>query len=295
MYEPHQHSLVKPSASVPYPRMPAAVGVRFGVENWQLTSFSLCASALEVDFCNPVRPELVTDILRACTSCGQDECVDEDAFWAMTVGTRLGCLLEIAAMESPLPLMHRFGCETDECGETIEVELPLREVAGLEWSRTSPTGVTVPLEHGSVEVRLPTGALQRRWSERRNKADVEDSAWLEVDPPLLGAVVGDLLGPGCEMPRLGSADLRRIEAALCDADPLVDFTIRTTCPRCARDGEYALDLQELALDLLRAKQQELLGAIHRLAAAYHWSESEIVRMPVWRRDYYLQIVESEAD
>jgi hypothetical protein len=37
-----------------------------------------------------------------------------------------------------------------------------------------------------------------------------------------------------------------------------------------------------------------IGDVHRLASHYHWSESEIIRLPQWRRESYLEMIEAGA-
>jgi hypothetical protein len=49
---------------------------------------------------------------------------------------------------------------------------------------------------------------------------------------------------------------------------------------------------ETALGMLRRAQQALVGAVHRLASQYHWSERDIFAVPAWRRQHYLRLIAS---
>jgi hypothetical protein len=52
-----------------------------------------------------------------------------------------------------------------------------------------------------------------------------------------------------------------------------------------------VDLEALALVRLRAVQRKLVDAVHRLALAYHWTETEILALPSWRRERYLALID----
>ncbi|WP_437733106.1 hypothetical protein [Sorangium sp. So ce1335] len=39
----------------------------------------------------------------------------------------------------------------------------------------------------------------------------------------------------------------------------------------------------------------MLHDVHRLASRYHWSEDQILRLPLPRRAAYLAIIEAEED
>jgi len=46
---------------------------------------------------------------------------------------------------------------------------------------------------------------------------------------------------------------------------------------------------------LTHRARGLLRDVHRIARAYHWSERDILTMPVGRRLAYLLLLEEEAD
>ena len=55
-----------------------------------------------------------------------------------------------------------------------------------------------------------------------------------------------------------------------------------------------LDLEAALLRELEHHQAQRLREIHVLACHYHWSETDIARLPAWRRAYYLRLLGAEA-
>ncbi len=81
--------------------------------------------------------------------------------------------------------------------------------------------------------------------------------------------------------------------ALDAADPLIAFTVVTTCPACGHRTEHPLDLETFALRRLRERQGRLMAEIHELARAYGWTESEILAVPEARRARYRALIDAD--
>ena len=87
--------------------------------------------------------------------------------------------------------------------------------------------------------------------------------------------------------------LEKISHVMDEHDPLVNFSVQVQCPECGREHVCEIDLEELSLNRLRQAQFHLLATVHRLARHYHWSEEEIFKVPYWRRDHYLNLMQRE--
>lgn len=81
--------------------------------------------------------------------------------------------------------------------------------------------------------------------------------------------------------------LLEVEAALDDADPWADLTLLAECPACGHREAVELDVAGLLWDEIAATAQRLLEEVHALAAAYGWSEREILAMSEARRAAYV--------
>ena len=78
-----------------------------------------------------------------------------------------------------------------------------------------------------------------------------------------------------------------VSAALDAVDPLATLTVRLTCPTCGEASEPVLDLGACCWTLADARVRRLLDEVHELAAAYGWSEADIVALGPHRRAHYL--------
>jgi hypothetical protein len=90
---------------------------------------------------------------------------------------------------------------------------------------------------------------------------------------------------------LSETKVAEVEHALEEADPYADLVFDVHCEECGRAGSVQLDAVALLWDEIDAHARELLGAIHRLAQAYGWTESEILALNADRRASYLAMVE----
>ncbi len=89
--------------------------------------------------------------------------------------------------------------------------------------------------------------------------------------------------------RFTPQDLGTIEAAFEAACPDVADHLNTRCPACASDIEVRIDPMGFAFPSSRA----VLGDVHLIASAYHWSEADILAMPSPRRAAYADLIRSD--
>ena len=131
----------------------------------------------------------------------------------------------------------------------------------------------VLLAMGQVQVRVPTGADQRAilsWpDEQRAKVELARRC-----------IVG-------ESSALTDDDIACIETALEAVAPELSTHVAAPCPECGGDNLLEID----PYYCLGRVGNELFVEIHHLAAHYHWSESEILNLPRWRRKKYLRLID----
>lgn len=236
------------------------------------------AAFLDVDFAAP-RPELVTRLLALACLGTRSRLRDDAPLWQLSVASRLKRLLQIAGDTLGLvTLSVRPQCPAPECGQLLEIELPLADLDALHDESTDADLLHFPTqESGEVAFRRPSGEDLRQWREA--------SA-----PP--EAVLRSLV-----VTRENAAAPAALPApeecaeAFAEFDGLVAFQVTTLCPHCGREGSHAIDLETLALNQLAGLQQRLFRENHRLARAYGWSESDILQVPRVRRLRYLAQVE----
>ncbi|HEY5928109.1 MAG TPA: hypothetical protein VIV11_40760 [Kofleriaceae bacterium] len=215
---------------------------------------------LDVDF-GAARPDVVDHVLAACAEPRPSAALLD----GLPISVRVRALLRLAAVESPTAeLVVRC-----TCGESLEIELPLERIAD------DPDEIAGDVRVAGRRLRVPTARDQRMFAHATTRLALA-STLLAEGPPLEPDLVPD------------------IERALADADPLVEFFVTTTCPSCGVTIRSDVDLEALALARLAHLQGVLVVAIHRLASAYHWSESDVLALPGWRRQRYLDLIRGEA-
>lgn len=250
--------------------------------------FGLELCDLEVDFSRLQRPQLVTQIL---VCCGRDQVgnsVDCETLWELAVGQRVEALVRTAMGPERQALGFTLNCANPDCAQSMDLELALEELADLHRQAKVAGTPHVQVGETGVILRRPTGRDQLTWQQSGaagQPLDLEGIVRsLVVEPEEIW--VGESIPPDC---------LQAIEAALDAVDPLVNFIVQVACPHCNLAHDYPVNLQEIALRVLKQVQLQLLAEIHDLASHFHWTESEIMELPEWRRKKYLMIIDQERD
>lgn len=104
---------------------------------------------------------------------------------------------------------------------------------------------------------------------------------------LIDAAGQEVSGDG--LPQQCEAQLAEAIAAL---DPLAECRIGIDCPHCAAQFDTLLD----GFTLLRTAvgdANDLYGDIYRMARIYHWSEADILALPLKRRRHYLALAAAQ--
>jgi hypothetical protein len=153
------------------------------------------------------------------------------------------------------------------CGEKVEFDLDARQLAAPADAPNPQDSVSV----GAHAFRLPTS---------RDLADVPTAAGL-----LERCRVG-----GSRDAEWTDEMIATIEDRLAAADPLAEIRLALDCPSCGHEWEDALDIARFLWAKVDALARRVLWEVHTLAAAYSWSESDILALSVARRAAYLQMV-----
>jgi hypothetical protein len=237
---------------------------------------------LDIDF-NMPRIDVVTALLANCLLQVGGNVVDAELAWELTVADRLQGLLAITHASIGASTTAVANCNHEECGGSVELELGLSSFA-IE----TPTKIDwLSPDNKSLSCRLPTGNDQRAWQQHQLTQDCTGEVWLanrlieQIDdyPPS----------------NLSKTWLEPLGIALEAADPLTALSIDTLCPFCGESLCVEIDLELLLIESLRSQQHLQIEQIHRLASRYHWSETDILTMPQWRRQRYLSRLAAEVE
>ena len=171
---------------------------------------------------------------------------------------------------------------TAECGNCHALfDVPLRyadlpvKPAGGEFPET-----TIETAHGSLRVRVPTGADQ----EAIATVDDETEALYILLQRLLSTVEPS---QALDVKRLSENDIAAIEARVETMAPEIAARLQTHCPSCKAESQLPIS----PYAAIQRPVGDLYTEIHRLATTYHWSESDILGLPRARRQIYLQLID----
>jgi hypothetical protein len=203
--------------------------------------------------------------------------VDETHARAMSSGQRrwlLRAVLVAAGLRSEW-LTRACG----SCGAPFDVLVEHDRLLDAPVAHDHPVR-TVTSAAGRMHVRVPTGQ--------------DEEAIATADDPgaaLLARCVAPADGSGglLDVTRLDAATTQAVDEAIEDLGPRVVVELATRCPACGVDEVLSVD----PYDVVGRGDDALVADVHRLARAYHWSEEDVLALPVTRRRRYLAHVDRD--
>ncbi|HXO72815.1 MAG TPA: hypothetical protein VN838_27985 [Bradyrhizobium sp.] len=162
----------------------------------------------------------------------------------------------------------------EHCGERLELIVSVDDLLQTDGP------VSRDVEAAGVRCRLP---CLRDLAAVVGERDAARGARQLLDRCLL-----DAGGGGASA--LSDMALREVEDALEAADPNADLAFDLCCEACGHVGMAQLDAGAVLWDEIDARARTLLGEVHLLAAAYGWTEREILALGAERRASYLSMV-----
>lgn len=189
-------------------------------------------------------------------------------------------------------------CPAASCGETAELELAVESLLVPTANEpSSPEGagsaslmhdITLATADGQwrVRFRVPNGGDQEL-AARVAASDAAGAGDRILERCV--AEVRDASGKSLTVDEWLPVLRESLPESLCEIDQQANVTVKLRCPAC----ETAITA---IVDAGTFLHRELVGShgifveVDRLARAYHWSESEILAMPVARRRRYLALV-----
>jgi hypothetical protein len=271
---------------LPFPPIPPDLSSRFAVENLALRPFGRSPADKDIDFQHTPRPYLEAEIVEVCTQSHGGTPPDRQFFWNLEVGKRTECLLTLATWGGAWDLDVELNCRSEDCQAEMELEFSLEELSRFQRQVELQGQVTLSLGDQVFALRRPTGLDQLTWLGQLFPD--ETSAMQTMIQTLLSPEQWDAFQQAWETEETPLATLNQ---AMAQQDPLVNLSLKVSCPACAALDVHTVDVGALALQRLREAQDHLLETVHRLASHYHWTEPAIFALPTWRRDRYLELIE----
>ncbi|HVW58572.1 MAG TPA: hypothetical protein VHC48_01005 [Puia sp.] len=176
------------------------------------------------------------------------------------------------------PLLSNIA-DCPSCGERVEWSGDLRELVAGEGGEGER--FTLHAEPYVVSFRLPNSYDLLNASDYRENPDQ-----LLLDC-ILEVKKGDAHCDAAEVPEevLGLLD-RRME----EEDPQADISMLLSCAKCSHEWEMSFDICSYLWMEIDDWARRVLRETAMLAAAFGWSEPDILRMSPRRRRLYLEMI-----
>jgi hypothetical protein len=167
------------------------------------------------------------------------------------------------------------------CQERVEIAFPANRLRLV--SKKHPDSLSLELAGFQLRFRLPNSrdlaaiadcpdvpAARQALFERcllEARQDGEPRAASQIPPELVDAVA----------------------ERMSRTDPRGDIQFALSCPGCSHQWTASFDIAAYLWSEINAWAPRVLREVHTLASAYGWSESDILAMSAWRRQWYLRM------
>lgn len=145
---------------------------------------------------------------------------------------------------------------------------------------------SVDLSRGREVLLRPLTAFDHE--EFANTGDLDPDAQFEL------ALHHSLENPSDDLTPIPLDDRARLEQHLAELNP-EEIHFAWVCPECGMTADIPFDLCSHVIAEFHEHARTLLDDVHTLACRYHWSEPEILALPLRRRLSYLMRIEAEQD
>lgn len=201
-----------------------------------------------------------------------------DELTALSIGERDRRLLTLRQSTFGSQLASVANCS--RCGELLEWEIETANLL-MEKPTKSSGDLSVDVENYYVRFRLPNTL---DLSSISNCPDTSSAR-----QRLLENCISDVQHEGEQISpsALPVSVTTEIVKRMAEADPQADLEVDLSCPACGKQWQAQFDIESFFWTELSAWAQRILLEVHGLARAYGWSESDILNLSPWRRQFYL--------
>ncbi len=170
------------------------------------------------------------------------------------------------------------------CGLTFELTFSVADVKAAR-----PPGAVHRVAHGgwAIDFRLPDS---RDMHAAAKSGGVDEARRVLIRRCVMNVTRRSRRRPVDEVPE---ELIEQMEEVMAGADPQADFRLKLRCPSCQVAWDADLDVGAFVTAEVSAGALRLLRDVHRLAAAYGWSDAEVLNLAPYRRRAYLELVSGE--
>jgi hypothetical protein len=203
----------------------------------------------------------------------------------LPVGERDAWLLELHEWAFGSSMSGTARCPS--CGADLELPVDASEIRAAAATAREPPGLDgdagLEVDGYAIRFRLPDSVDMR---EASRAAGVDDARSVLLRRCLLSAT---RRGVEVDPAAVPGAVLERIEAAMETRARASDIRIAMSCPECRHEWKAELDVGLFVWREIDQWARRLLVDVATLAAAFGWTEGEVLRLRPARREAYLEL------
>ena len=174
---------------------------------------------------------------------------------------------------------HNFGdvlratASCPGCTETVELQVHIADLLGSESRRPQQEGA-VEVGGRTIRFRLPNSldvvAIAGCGDVDAARAELAQRCALDESAPL------------------SEEEIAALEAAVEADDPHTEISLQLGCLDCGRTWCESLDVTAFIWARVAASAEQILWQVDRLAAAYGWTEDEVLALSPGHRQWYVE-------
>jgi hypothetical protein len=229
-------------------------------------------------------------LARCVTSLGPQAKVSVDDVRDLCLGDRESLLLHLCAAAAGRRLHGVIECPDPDCKENLDVDLDISDLLGAPYDDVHESyEAALARDDGNflIRFRLPTGLHQ----ERAARLFLTDAAGPERY--IADAVIEEISSEGTLVEGLPDDLLDEFADVVEALDPRAELRLRVACPQCETNFSVLFDPGEFLFREMAARHSGFYDEVHLLAFYYHWSEADILTLPVDKRRLYLGLIADE--
>jgi len=220
-----------------------------------------------------------------------EECLDQSPVERAILLLRAACqndpgLLAVGERDARLLTLREwtFGSAVaalaacPECGDSQELNFQISDVRADAASRSAP--LRLSRDGYDVEFRPPNSLDLRALESGGCVANLLDCCVMHATRD------GEAVAPS----QLPAEIVSAVSESMSEADPQSEIRLAVACSNCGHRWSATFDALSFFWSEIQGWAGRLLNEVHQLAAAYGWSESDIVALSPLRRHLYLNLV-----
>lgn len=242
----------------------------------------------------PLHTRALALLERVTSFCEGEEGNTANLLRRLSIGDRVALLLQLRRMELGDNLDCTVSCA--KCGKTLSVILSVTSLLNIRHPAPSES-YEVDVGGYCLQVRPLTALDQDMVTVSNANEGRGEAAGNENEEERLEEMMARRCIVRFDQPlpkKLPEFMIQAIGSRLEQVDPLSDITLNLSCAECGHEFCASFNAEDFISKELGTDQVELESEVHWLASHYHWSEREILSLPVRRRRRYISLINATS-